>query len=258
MGLLALGAGLLGGVASYFGQKETNAANKQMNEDNNLLQIQLAKENRDFQERMSNTAHQREADDLKAAGLNRILTATGGSGASAPTGNVATTNAAKMENVLGSGVSSALASANLYKDLEMANSQKALNASAIDLQATQKNVNTATAMKAAADTDVSLLTRYEKGLRNEALESQLEAVKEQAQADLKRARIDNKMVEYDAIQTRAKNAIDTAGSVKDLVNPFKGILNGPGKNIPPAGEIFKNRRGQEGFYDSDGKFHKTN
>lgn len=59
----------------------------QIAQSNSAFNAKEAAKNRSWQERMSNTAHQREVADLQKAGLNPVLSAN--SGASTPTGSTA-------------------------------------------------------------------------------------------------------------------------------------------------------------------------
>lgn len=87
-----------------------------------------AKKNREFQERMSSTAHQREVSDLLKAGINPM--ARGISGASTPSGG-----AAVMEDPVkgaGGAISSALQGKMFQAQLELVQAQaRAANASAV-------------------------------------------------------------------------------------------------------------------------------
>lgn len=83
----------------------------------NTAQIASSKAQMDFQERMSNTAHQRQVKDLRLAGLNPILSAKLG-GASSPGGAMP-----NIVNPEAQGISSALQSKSTSATTKLMNAQ---------------------------------------------------------------------------------------------------------------------------------------
>lgn len=126
-GLMTSGMSILGGLRDD--DRNARAAADQRQADERGAERQMAFQSqesataRQFAERMANTAHSRQVSDMRAAGLNPILSATGGHGASAPT--VGAPSGAKAGAALQSGsntglgiVTSAQASQRLTEELK--------------------------------------------------------------------------------------------------------------------------------------------
>lgn len=201
--LIAGGADIISALIGSEGQSDANAGN-----------IASAREQMAFQERMSSTAHQREVNDLRTAGLNPVLSAN--SGASTPVGSSATLGNAAPN--FGRVVASALDSRRLSQDMRESDTRIATN------RATSK-----------------LVEAQEQAARNSAKVNETEA--RLRDAEFFRSDMENRWLRDNPGWFKAKKALELIqpiiGSARDagiLFRSIKGFGPETSETFGPQGE----------------------
>lgn len=170
-----LGAGI-GAIGSIIGGERANEANAQM-----------ARENREFQERMRNTEFQARVKDLEAAGLNPALAYEKG-GASSPSGSMP----APQQNVLSDLSNSARTALELMNSTRLANAQTRnleSQAQAADTDAWLKRSLAAYQLPtAAAQAEITISDKRMREVLEKNYEAQIRASLEQIRAQIDQTR----------------------------------------------------------------------
>lgn len=225
---IAAGAALMGGVlANQQSAENTSAANAQSARNAataNATNLQIARENTAFQERMSNTAYQRAMSDMEQAGLNPMLAYQQG-GAGTPTGSTATmqtpdVKVPQYQDPLSPAVNSAV-------DTFVKTTQ--LQQAASELGIKQSTATADIAMKAAQTAQIA---QSAKKMQIESDILNARAKKEKLEGNFYDSESGKTMYYLNKINEAAGGSLDTLNSAKDLLNPaslLKGLMNKPKK-----------------------------
>lgn len=216
---------MIGGTGVQDAMTGGAVSNAKAVEETNAQNFAESQRNRDFQERMSNSAYQRAVSDMRAAGLNPALAYQNG-GASSPSGSTATATAPRKGDVGAGLFNTAKTIATEGASLQQVGSQTELNKAQTSVAEVNEQKLSNNAKE--AEQNIELIKANTKKANEEAERSKISKEIEKAQkpAAIKTAKADDKAAYIDAVLDRIKSWLPmTRSNAKQTHNTYNYPMN---------------------------------